>query len=161
MSDRAGVVLVTLSFIRSGEATLLIRVARTKDRFAGLWNGIGGHVRPGEDVRSAALREVREETGLEVERVDLRGIIHEGGLRGRAHLLFLFTADAGPDAPRSTPGSTREGELCWFEPDEIPWSSVVPDLRTLLPRLWGGEEILFGVQEFDGTDRATSLRIQP
>jgi 8-oxo-dGTP diphosphatase len=156
VSDRSEAVLVTLAFVRAGEHVLLIRVSPDKDKFAGLWNGLGGHVRPGEDIREAARREIREETGLEPRELRLRGVVHESGLLGRSHVLFLFTARAHKGEV-TTRQVTHEGELAWFRPDEIPWDRVVPDLRALLPRLLKGDEILFAVQEFDGTDRPVRL----
>ncbi len=52
-----------------------------------------------------------------------------------------------------------EGELAWFRPDEIPWAEAVPDLRVLLPRVLEGDELLFGSQEFDGSDRPLRLQL--
>ena len=57
---------VTLAFVLSGGDVLLKRHAPDSDRFPGCWNGLGGHVEPEEDVRAAARREVREESGLDV-----------------------------------------------------------------------------------------------
>lgn len=41
---------------------------RLHDKYK-MWNAPGGHIDPGEDVNEAALREVMEEVGLEVELV--------------------------------------------------------------------------------------------
>ena len=49
--------------IFQGDDVLLVQ--RSKGAFAGLWSFPGGHIEPGETARSAALREVREETGIE------------------------------------------------------------------------------------------------
>ena len=43
---------------------LLLKGAPHKRLWANLLNGVGGHVEVHEDVYSAALREVQEETGL-------------------------------------------------------------------------------------------------
>jgi len=51
--------------IKLGEEYLLIKRASDPDK--GLWTIPGGTVKVGEKIREAALREVQEETGLEVE----------------------------------------------------------------------------------------------
>ncbi len=153
MGERVGAVPVTLCFVRAGKHILLLRSAVHKDRFRGLWNGLGGHVRSGEDVRAAARRELLEESGLEPRQLRLRAVIHETGLLGRDHLLFVFTAHVDEREAERTPPSIPEGELAWFQPDEIPWAEAVPDLCELLPRVLEGDELLFGSQEFDGSDR--------
>ena len=55
--------LGALAVLRRGDgATLLVRRRNPPD--AGLWGFPGGHVEPGETALAAALRELREETGL-------------------------------------------------------------------------------------------------
>jgi 8-oxo-dGTP diphosphatase len=51
-------------------------VQRGKGALQGLWSLPGGHIEPGEAARAAALREVREETGVEAEVAGLLDI-HE------------------------------------------------------------------------------------
>ncbi len=153
MEDRTLAIPVTLCFLRSGNRVLLQRVPQTKTRFQGLWNGIGGHVEPGEDVRAAALREIQEESSLASPELRLRAVIHETGLEAKAYLLFVFSGEVD-----GTPAPGRP-ELCWFREAEIPWEEVVPDLRVLLPRILHTEELVFGVQRFDGTDRSLELKL--
>jgi len=158
LGERHQVVPVTLCFVlaRGRGEVLLSRTAPDKDRFAGLWNGVGGHVEPGEDIRAAARREVREETGLVPESLELCAVIHETGLLGRAHLLFVFRAELTETQPAR---AGREGTLAWFALDHIPWERVVPDLRALLPRVLEPGPLLFGVQEFDGGDGSLRLEL--
>lgn len=52
--------------VRDGEGRLLL-VRRAHEPSLGLWSIPGGRVEEGETPREAARREVREETGLDVE----------------------------------------------------------------------------------------------
>ncbi|MBU4225245.1 MAG: NUDIX hydrolase [Chloroflexi bacterium] len=61
-----------------GAATLIVdeqdRLLLLKRSDSGCWGPPGGAVEPGENVETAARREVREETGLEVGGVSLFGV---------------------------------------------------------------------------------------
>jgi 8-oxo-dGTP diphosphatase len=64
----------------------VLLVQRAKGELQGLWSLPGGHIEPGEPARMAALREVREETGVEAELAGLLDI-HEIVRRDAAGLL--------------------------------------------------------------------------
>lgn len=90
---RVGVGVVVLR----DDQILLIR--RGKPPKQGEWSLPGGHVEPGEDVRSAAQREVEEETGLRVhlhDLVDVVDLIEQGaaGVVERQYVLIDFWATA-------------------------------------------------------------------
>ena len=75
-----------------GEAVLM--VLRGKPPFAGLWSLPGGHIEPGERAREAALREIREETGV-TARIDglaeLVDAIHAPkGVLAAHHVIAVF-----------------------------------------------------------------------
>ena len=59
--------------IRKGDEYLLIK--RTSEPDKGLWSVPGGMVEVGEKVEDAAVREAKEETGLEVELVKDLGVV--------------------------------------------------------------------------------------
>ncbi len=68
-------------------------VERGKGTLKGLWSLPGGHIEPGEAARAAALREVREEAGVEAELAGLLDI-HEVVRRDKqgsleAHYLLV------------------------------------------------------------------------
>ncbi len=54
--------------------TLLIRRSPSNKNFTGKWEWPGGKVDFGEDFSVAAVREAREETGLEVELTGVAGV---------------------------------------------------------------------------------------
>ncbi len=128
-SGRYQLVPRTLCFVFYQGALLLLRGASEKRLWAGLYNGIGGHVERGEDVASAAQREIREETGLEVEQLRLVGVItiEVGTEQGIG--LYIFSAEAHC---RET-SSSAEGDLAWFRVSALPpEEEMVSDLPTLL-----------------------------
>ncbi len=91
---------------------LLIR--RNHEPMYGRWSFPSGYVDAGEIVEQAAVREVLEETGVEVEIERLLGVYSS---RGNP---VVFIAYAGV----STGGEPRAGEeaieVGLFDPDELP-----------------------------------------
>jgi 8-oxo-dGTP diphosphatase len=148
--------LVTLAFVLHGDDVLLKRVGPGGDRFAGRWNGIGGHVEVGEDVRAAARRELREEAGLDVADLVLRGVIHEAGLLGHAHAVFLFVGTSARRAPLPEAG----GCLAWHSLAKLGELPLVEDLEELLPRLLSAREVLFATERYDGADGRLELVVE-
>ena len=130
--DRYQTVPRTLSFITNGDDVLLLRGAPDKRIWPNLYNGVGGHVLPEEDVRTAAVREIQEETGLAVEDVRLRGVINIPVEEPNTGILvFVFTADAADRAVRPS----EEGVPEWVPADRILELELVEDLPMLLPKV--------------------------
>ena len=120
----------TLVFITRGDCVLLLRGSARKRIWANKYNGIGGHIERDEDIYSAARREVIEETGLEVERLRLVGLINIDGDQPTGILLFVFVAES----QSGDPISSEEGPLEWIERDQITQVDLVEDLPVILPR---------------------------
>ena len=121
----------TLCFVFHDDDLLLLRVAPSKRLWANLYNGIGGHVDRGEDVASAARREIREETGLDVDGLRLTGVITIDVEPQLGIALYLFTAQARQRLV--TPSA--EGKLEWFSTDCVPLDEMVDDLPQLIERV--------------------------
>ncbi|MBX3248955.1 MAG: NUDIX hydrolase [Myxococcales bacterium] len=62
-----GQVVAVAVVIVEDRKLLALRRARWRDAGAGLWEVVSGRVGPGEDPAAAAIRETREETGLEID----------------------------------------------------------------------------------------------
>jgi 8-oxo-dGTP diphosphatase len=123
----------TLCFLTRGADVLLLH--RNWPPNQGLWNGVGGHIEPGETPRAAILREVQEETGFTLSEVHYAGLITWQGFETGAGGLYVFTAAAPPGPPVA--GS--EGELAW-KPREWLFTSdeVVSNLHIVAPAILDG-----------------------
>jgi ADP-ribose pyrophosphatase YjhB (NUDIX family) len=96
----------------------LVLVRRAIEPGYGLWVFPGGYVDRGEQILAAALREAREESGLEV-RIDR--LINVYSYPGTVPIIIVYAA------------TMVGGELCtddeclearWFSADEIPWDEL-------------------------------------
>jgi 8-oxo-dGTP diphosphatase len=72
----------------------VLLVERGKGALRGLWSLPGGHIEQGETARDAALREIREETGIEAELsglLDIHEVLrHDDSGRLTAHYLLVI-----------------------------------------------------------------------
>ncbi|PYR57782.1 MAG: NUDIX hydrolase [Acidobacteria bacterium] len=96
----------------------IVLVRRAIEPGYGLWVFPGGYVDRGEELTCAAVREAREECGLEV-RID--GLVNIYSYSGRTPIIVVYAATA------------LTGELCsddeclearLFSPSEIPWDAL-------------------------------------
>ncbi len=120
-----------LCFVLHGEKVLLLRGAPDKRIWPNLYNGLGGHVERDEDVYTAALREIHEESGLDVTNLRLRGVINIDAGEPVGIMLFVFLAEAVTLEPRPSP----EGTLEWVPLSALEEYDLVEDITVILPRV--------------------------
>jgi len=124
-----------LCYIRDRGRVLL--QLKADGRFgAGFWNGPGGKAAESESPEEAAVREVREETGLTVD-----------DLRDHGALTFYFGNANEPEFTVHAFSTHRfegqlsasdEGRLEWFAEDCLPYDQMWPDDVYWVPHLLAG-----------------------
>ena len=83
----------TLCYLeRNGQYLMLHRVKKQNDASHDKWIGVGGKCEADESPDECMLREVREETGLQVQRWRYRGIVTFISDIWPCEYMHLFTA---------------------------------------------------------------------
>jgi 8-oxo-dGTP diphosphatase len=122
----------TLCFITHGDDILLIKRGPHRRIYPGRYNGVGGHIERGEDPFTGAIREMQEETGLDITNVRFCGTIHVDTGESNGIMVFVFSAEA--TSREFT--DTDEGTLEWIPRDEVYDLPLVEDLPVLIPLIF-------------------------
>ena len=117
----------TLCYIDNGDSYLMLhRVKKENDASHGKWIGVGGKCEADESPDECMIREVKEETGLDIHRWQYRGIVTFISDVWPCEYMHLFTATewSGEEIV------CDEGDLAWVDKK---------NLFTL--NLWEGDRI--------------------
>lgn len=120
--------LATLCYVRDQRRTLMIhRVKKANDMHRGRWNGLGGKLIAGETPEECALREIMEESGLHVGKLELKGFLTFPRFANEEDwYVFVFVAGQ----PSGELIDSPEGDLEWID-----------DADLLNLNLWEGDRI--------------------
>jgi 8-oxo-dGTP diphosphatase len=119
--------LATLCYLKRDGYTLMVyRNKKANDIHKGKWNGLGGKFEAGESPEECIIREVREESGLQIREPKLHGLLMFPNFKGADWYVFVFTA------------REFEGELIDSPEGQLEW---VPDDKLLDLNLWESDHI--------------------
>lgn len=122
----------TLCFpVTDGEILL---IEKRRGIGAGLYNGAGGKVEPGEAPEEAARREVREELRTDVPTLTKLGELAFEMDGDPFMYVHVYRAPGVEGQPEETPEARPE----WFPLEDIPYDQMWPDDRHWLPHLLEG-----------------------
>lgn len=122
--------LATLCYVKdvkNGTTLMLHRIKKENDMHEGKWNGLGGKFEPGETPEECVIREVREESGLEIKNPKMEGFITFPAFDNiEDWYVFVFTVNEFSGELIDSP----EGVLEW-----------IPDSELFNLNLWEGDTI--------------------
>jgi 8-oxo-dGTP pyrophosphatase MutT (NUDIX family) len=129
----------------TGALVLLLHAPDAPGKHPPLWQPVSGGIEPGEDVRTACCREVREEAGLGVGPHELVCVIDQITIAARPGLTLdktVFAAIA-PDGEIQIDTREHDGhewvpleavtERLHWDSHRTTWARVAPVIRTFGP----------------------------
>ncbi len=118
---RPAVTVDLAAFARDGESDSLrvLLIRRKNEPFAGTWALPGGFVDLDEPIETAARRELKEETGLEIDgSVLFVGVYGDPGRDPRGRTISLVYAAMIPGPLPAISGADDAEEAAWVDPRE-------------------------------------------
>ena len=139
------------------EYLMLYRNKKPDDPNEGKWIGVGGKFEPGETPDECMLREVREETGLELSSYHFCGVIHFLSDTWEDEDMYLYRAEVSAACAAQTDGAIKmpaceEGELRWIPEDQLMDLPMWEGDRLFLEPLLEGAETISMTLRYEGDD---------
>ena len=103
----------------AAQAPRVLLIQRANPPFQGSWALPGGFVEEGEQVAQAAPRELREETGLQVDSLELLGVYDTPGRDPRGWTVSVVYLARVHEAGEVA-GADDASEARWFPAAELP-----------------------------------------
>lgn len=105
--------VVAACVIKNNEGKYLL-VQEAQPQVYGLWNLPAGHVDKGESIEAAAIREAKEETGLDVGLLEKIGVWHD---KVEEPIRHAFKVKVTGGEIKAQPGEILD--VNWFSYEEI------------------------------------------
>jgi mutator protein MutT len=113
----------------------ILLIKRARGDYAGLLGLPGGKVEKGEHVSEAAVREIREETGIRARFVSHLGVVSEHLIENGsvAQHFLLNVCELAPETRQFSEG--REGPLAWQPLSGIKKELMIPSDMMIIERM--------------------------
>lgn len=126
MSEYERVIFTNMCMVYDNNGKVLVQ-----DRVSKNWGGItfpGGHVEKAESFSDAVIREVFEETGLEIECPQLCGVKQWHQDDGSRYVVFCYKTNRF----KGNLISSEEGEVSWVKLEDMPKMKLARGMEYML-----------------------------
>lgn len=126
MSRQETVTLTNMVMVEDKNGKILV-----EDKVDPHWKGIafpGGHLLPNESIVHSAIREVKEETGLDIKDLKLVGVNNNVSPNFNRYLVFLFKTQTFSGELKSS----EEGKVFWVEKKNLKNYKLTPEFSDLI-----------------------------
>lgn len=118
--------LTNMCLVKDKDGRVLLQM-RTKHDWLG-WTLPGGHVEKGENLVQSVIREVKEETGLDIKDLKLVGVNNNVSPNFNRYLVFLFKTKTFSGELKSS----EEGKVFGVEKKNLKNYKLTPEFSDLI-----------------------------
>lgn len=125
---------LTASIILENEKGEILLLRRNRSPHRGSWNTPGGHIDAGETAEQAAHREIKEETGLKISKLEFCGSYTDTYKdQGITYPLLAISFCGRTDSSQRIKAGDDASAHKYFGPKKIPWQKIgfKSDVRAL------------------------------
>lgn len=151
MAETEHAIFTNMCMVYDGAGNILVQDRRNPN-----WPGIafpGGHVEPGESFSGSVIREVKEETGLDIQCPVLCGVKQFQTEEGARYVVLFYKTDRFSGTLRSS----EEGDVFWIKRSELETYSLADDFVKMLEVFESGEISEFYYSKHNGVWKAELL----
>ena len=126
MAEMENAIFTNMCMVYDGAGNILVQNRRNPN-----WPGItfpGGHVEHGESFSGSVIREVKEETGLDIQRPVLCGVKQFQTKEDARYVVLFYKTDRFSGMLRSS----EEGDVFWIKRSELETYSLADDFEKML-----------------------------
>lgn len=112
--------LCTECYVTKDHKVLLFKRSDSASKFPGFWIGPGGHIDKNDDAITGAIREIKEEAGIDItpSNIKLKGLsLHYHLDRGEVWVSFIFLATIPTHQDAKI--EDIEGKARWIDLEEL------------------------------------------
>lgn len=134
----------------------ILLLERSFEPMKDLFTGVGGKTRFEEDINLSCIREVKEETGLDVKDLKLKGVIKTLLAESNSSwILFVYTSNDFSGRQINCP----EGTLKWVMTDEVFDLKLIGFIKEMMPFILDKDSLIEGTIKHDIRGNVLSKRI--
>jgi len=144
-------------FIRDRKNGKVLLLRRNREPMRGLYTGVGGKTLADEGSFESCVREAKEETGLDISGVKLRGVVKtilDGS--DSSWILSVYVADGFTGEMTAC----EEGDLEWVNTDKLDSYALIGFIKILMPLILDESVIFDGVIVHDANGNVVKESIE-
>ena len=151
MAEMENAIFTNMCRVYDGAGNILVQNRRNLN-----WPGItfpGGHVEHGESFSGSVIREVKEETGLDIQCPVLCGVKQFQTKEYARYVVLFYKTDRFSGTLRSS----EEGDVFWIKRSELETYSLADDFKKMLEVFESSEISEFYYSKCNGVWKAELL----